>query len=109
MERTTYPLSLPDDLHQQLSKVATEAGLSLADVLRQAAKLGLPDLESRLCPPRLKLFFFKADKPKHTCLVLAGTAEEARKLLPAGVEQLPADQVAGVFAHGRARLLDIDL
>jgi len=52
MSSQTYPLSLPGELLEELRTLAAEAGLSVADVLRQAAKLGLPELRAKLCPEK---------------------------------------------------------
>ena len=54
MKDETYPLALPPDLLGQARQTAKEAGLSLADAMRQSLKLGLPRLREQLAtqPPK---------------------------------------------------------
>ena len=42
MSQVTYPLGLPKELLEQVKDAAKETGLSTADVMRQAIKLGVP-------------------------------------------------------------------
>jgi hypothetical protein len=56
MKSETYPLALPPDLLGEARRTAKEAGLSLADALRQSLKLGLPKLREQLAAQALKPF-----------------------------------------------------
>jgi hypothetical protein len=40
----TYPLGLPDELMEAVKRTAADTHHSMADVLREAIKLGLPQL-----------------------------------------------------------------
>ena len=42
------PLSIPDDLLQEVATAAADTGLSKQDVMRQSMKLGLPKLVKSL-------------------------------------------------------------
>lgn len=42
MASTVYPLTLPADLDRQIRETADQAGLSMADAMRMALKIGLP-------------------------------------------------------------------
>jgi len=42
MSQTTYPLGMPDELLKEVKDAAQETGLSVADVMRQAIKFGVP-------------------------------------------------------------------
>ena len=44
MSMTTYPLGLPDELMEEVKRTAADTPLSLADAMRQAIKLGLPQV-----------------------------------------------------------------
>jgi hypothetical protein len=44
MSMTTYPLGLPDELMEEVKRTAADAHLSMADAMRQAIKLGLPQV-----------------------------------------------------------------
>jgi hypothetical protein len=44
MSMTTYPLGLPEELMEDVKRAADETHLSMADAMRQAIKLGLPQL-----------------------------------------------------------------
>lgn len=48
MSSTSYPLNLPADLYAEVCYCAEVTGLSIADTMRQAIKLGLPPLKHRL-------------------------------------------------------------
>ncbi len=48
MATTPLPLAMPDELLQEVRRVAAETGLSNADVIRQSVKLGLPKLREQL-------------------------------------------------------------
>lgn len=121
MERTTYPLSIPDELYEELAHLANKTGLPMADILRQAAKLGLPDLEQRLAPrpAPLKLYMFLID-PKYwddgISLILADSPDQARTIFLekhgvnrdsqlANVEQ--PDCIEGVTGEGPAREMEL--
>jgi hypothetical protein len=56
MKNETYPLTLPPDLLGEARQTAKEAGLSLADAMRQSLKLGLPKLREQLATQSLKPF-----------------------------------------------------
>lgn len=53
MKTETYPLTLPTDLLQEARQTANEAGLSLADTMRQGLKLGLPQLREQSTGARI--------------------------------------------------------
>jgi hypothetical protein len=48
MRTETYPLAVPDELLSEFREAAKRTGLSIADVIRQSAKLGLPKLVEEL-------------------------------------------------------------
>ena len=48
MSQVTYPLGLPKELLDQIKQTAKETGLSAADVMRQAIKLGVPKVRRAL-------------------------------------------------------------
>jgi Ribbon-helix-helix protein, copG family len=48
MSQTTYPLGMPEDLLKEVKQAADETGLSVADVMRQAIKFGVPRVRQRL-------------------------------------------------------------
>jgi len=56
MKNETYPLVLPPDLFGEARQTANEAGLSLADAMRQSLKLGLPKLREQLSAQSPKPF-----------------------------------------------------
>lgn len=45
---TTYPLGLPDELMEEVRRTAADTHLSMADAMRQAIKLGLPQVREGL-------------------------------------------------------------
>ena len=53
MKSMTYPLALPKDYCAELRAAAGKTGLSMADIIRQSSKLGLPLLLEQLGPARL--------------------------------------------------------
>jgi len=44
MGMTTYPLDLPEDLMEEVQRTAADSHLSMADAMRKAIKLGLPQI-----------------------------------------------------------------
>jgi len=48
MSKQAYPLTLPPDLAEQVRRTAKETRLSMADVMRQAVRLGMPRLRKGL-------------------------------------------------------------
>lgn len=44
MSQLTYPLGMPPELMKEAKAAAKETGLSVADVLRQSIKRGLPQV-----------------------------------------------------------------
>ena len=48
MKSETIPLAMPSDLLSEIRKAAKQTGLSMADVMRQSMKLGVPRLIGRL-------------------------------------------------------------
>jgi hypothetical protein len=48
MKSETVPLAMPSELARQIRKAAKETGLSMADVMRQSMKIGVPQLIVRL-------------------------------------------------------------
>jgi hypothetical protein len=53
MKSVTYPLALPKDYCAELRDAAGKTGLSMADIIRQSSKLGLPLLLEQLGHARL--------------------------------------------------------
>ena len=53
MKYMTYPLALPKDYCAELREAAGKTGLSMADIIRQSSKLGLPLLLEQLGPARV--------------------------------------------------------
>ncbi len=49
----TYPLPVPDDLLKEIQAVAKCTGLSMADIMRQCLKVGLPSVKERLAVGRV--------------------------------------------------------
>jgi hypothetical protein len=56
MQMMTVPVAMPEDLLADVRRVARNTGLSMADVIRQSAKKGLPGLERELASQTLKPF-----------------------------------------------------
>jgi hypothetical protein len=52
MKITTYPLSLPDDLHRDIRRACKTTSLSQADVMRHSIRIGLPEFEAKFPKPR---------------------------------------------------------
>ena len=50
MKTDTYPLAVPPDLLGKLRRASQDLGLSMADIMRQSMKLGLPRLREQLAP-----------------------------------------------------------
>ena len=97
MRTEVYPLPIPDSLLADVRQLAADANLSIADVLRQATRLGIPDLRAKLCPkPRLKLFKLE------TALVLAKDAQEAKQFYKVNKAAEPIC-IEGVTGEGPAR------
>jgi hypothetical protein len=48
MASKTIPLAVPEKLGKELKRAAAETGLSMADVMRQSMRLGLPLLSRAL-------------------------------------------------------------
>jgi len=44
MSIITYPLGLPEELMEEVKRTAADTHLSMADAMRQAIKLGLPQV-----------------------------------------------------------------
>jgi hypothetical protein len=53
---TTYPLVVPAELMKEVRAAARRTGLSMADVIRQSTKLGLPRLVEQLSATKLTPF-----------------------------------------------------
>lgn len=56
MASNTYPLALPDELYQELHQAAELSGVSMADVMRQTMKTGLPAFVAQFQGGNLKPF-----------------------------------------------------
>jgi len=54
MKTDTYPLAVPAELSREVRRASEDLGLSLADIMRQSMKLGLPKLREQLSPDPLK-------------------------------------------------------
>ncbi len=54
MKANTYPLAIPSDLLGEMRRASEDLGLSMADIMRQSMKLGLPKLREQLSPSPLK-------------------------------------------------------
>ena len=54
MKTDTYPLAVPPDLLGDVRQASQDLGLSMADIMRQSMRLGLPKLREQLCPDPLK-------------------------------------------------------
>jgi len=54
MKTDTYPLAVPPDLLGEVRQASQDLGLSMADIMRQSMKLGLPKLRDQLSPDPLK-------------------------------------------------------
>jgi hypothetical protein len=50
MKTDTYPLAVPPELIGEVRQASKELGLSMADIMRQSMKLGLPKLREQLAP-----------------------------------------------------------
>jgi len=48
MSMTTYPLGLPDELLEEVKQTAADTHLSVADAMRKAIKIGLPQVREGL-------------------------------------------------------------
>jgi len=53
MKSMTYPLALPKDYYAELRDAAGKTGLSMADIIRQSSRLGLPLLLEQFGPARI--------------------------------------------------------
>ncbi len=49
-----YPLVVPDDLQQEIRSAAQRTGLSMADIMRQSMKAGLPKVVEQFAGTTLK-------------------------------------------------------
>ena len=49
MSRRTIQLELPEDLLDEVRKTATEAQISLGDIMCQAVRAGLPSVREKHC------------------------------------------------------------
>jgi len=54
MKSDTYPLAVPPELLGEVRQASQDLGLSMADIMRQSMKLGLPKLREKLSPDPLK-------------------------------------------------------
>ena len=54
MKTDTYPLAVTPDLLGEVRRASEDLGLSMADIMRQSMKLGLPKLRDQLSPDPLK-------------------------------------------------------
>jgi hypothetical protein len=54
MKADTYPLAVPADLLGEVRRASQDLGLSMADIMRQSMKLGLPKLREQLSPGPLE-------------------------------------------------------
>ena len=54
MKTDTYPLAVPADLLGEVRRASQDLGLSMADIMRQSMKLGLPKLREQLSPDPLR-------------------------------------------------------
>jgi hypothetical protein len=54
MKTDTYPLAVPADLLGEVRQASQDLGLSMADIMRQSMKLGLPKLREHLSPDSLR-------------------------------------------------------
>jgi hypothetical protein len=54
MKKDTYPLAVQPDLLEEVRRASQDLGLSMADIMRQSMKLGLPKLREQLSPGPLK-------------------------------------------------------
>ena len=50
----SFPLAVPPDLLGEVRRASEDLGLSMADIMRQSMKLGLPKLRDQLSPDPLK-------------------------------------------------------
>jgi hypothetical protein len=53
MKTVVYPVAWPPDVLGEMKQAAKQTGLSIADVMRQSAKIGLPKLLEQLGSPRV--------------------------------------------------------
>ncbi len=49
-----YPLVVPDELQQQIRSASQRTGLSMANIMRQSMKAGLPKVLEQFGPTTLK-------------------------------------------------------
>ena len=61
MATTQYPLQVPDELLSEVRTAASEAGVSMADIMRQSMKIGLPKLREQFRSDRALKPFSKAE------------------------------------------------
>jgi len=54
MKANTDPSAIPSDLLGEMRHASEELGLSMADIMRQSMKVGLPKLREQLSPNPLK-------------------------------------------------------
>ena len=60
MKTTNPPLSLDEDLHSEVKTTAKATGLSQAETVRRAMKVGLSKLKTELRHSRLKHSLFES-------------------------------------------------
>jgi len=53
MNSITFPLAVPEDLYGEIRRTAKETDLSMADVIRQSVRIGIPKLRSDLGSQRV--------------------------------------------------------
>ena len=54
MKTETYPLAVPPELLGEVRRASQDLGLSMADIIQQSLKLGLPRLREQLSPDPLQ-------------------------------------------------------
>jgi hypothetical protein len=54
MKTDTFPLAVPPDLLGEMRSASEDLGLSMADIMRESMRLGLPKLREQLSPDPLK-------------------------------------------------------
>lgn len=81
MASIAYPVNLSAEQYQEVKRTAEKTGLSMADVIRQSLKIGLPWLEHQLCVPastvtsadQAKSWFLSHSEGKLCCFKTDGT------------------------------------
>jgi hypothetical protein len=90
MKLSTYPLAMPADLQREVKATAAAVGVSMADAMRQAIKLGLPKLRETMASSSLAPISARALQAAYAAETPA-ERQEAARLARASARPRPED------------------